>query len=1571
MSAPSESPRESEPVLGEPSRWEDRAPANPSHMVEHWLGPWSPHPAFAERNLRRWKRWGIFISIGLPTIFFLAMLTRAVLNSAGRLTEVFSNPLKLLGVLKETLQAFMEPFGGAFKVLLFVGPAGMAFAMTAMLTNLVADHVTQTRGPDVGDGESDRGSVRPLADPALWTLVLTALSLATVLWLLLVLADRFEDDSTVAACATMIALFACPVLLEIAGAKRSGVPLRWWTIAVGAWSMFSLFGWLLVSRKFGSGGLPGLIVGSTILGWCTTMLVRLIHSRSNKGDRKHKQGIRLAEPNPEIRRALPHVPSLPAEALGAPGHAVPRNPSSPGGSDLGTKSGESGDDSPTGAPAQPSATAVEWLDKVRIRLSIRSWIIQEEQVSSLESGNRASPPAEGNPARALFWGPPTSHQLRALDGIRELRAMTQTRHDDRGKDVVIEGLPGSGRSTLLLAAALDAVLEGHDVLLIVPDESRREAAVEEIRSLIGRHALKGFLRAASLDADAIRPSGPDAGVLPEVLVATVEDVENHFFGFPASVPEAWMRRVIALRDVILVDDLVEMPDQSRAHAAFVLEKLRLVMRMQGAEPQVVMTCPPLAQKARNSIAMRMLSTKGEPNRFDLLAAAESFDLVTVMIEAEGLATRDIDARVESAIAAVAGIARAQGARAAVMLPGRSHSQCESMRDSIDSRQRSVPVAGNFDGLRTYRRIIPAWSLLRARTDGARGVLAINAPDGRNPPVVIAFRSERPRSRKGLLHVLPVLPSSRAWTFVVRHLRSVSPVLPARYPLDRDHWARLGLGAVGSLNHLPSPSADDGFEVQLQLLIDPCEFDKRAIASLDRGFWPWVCRENDSDASTMGTRRHPVDLSQPPSFDEGLLLDPSGTRLSIGRRVPAAVSLQDRTMPSGGAVNPSTRAPAPGLSKPPRSTQHRLRWFNDQGRQLGADGTSDLAYGDDLLFRSGGSVYFAQRIDGHDTVTGELRVIAQPSVGAAGETQNPVWRCRLRIPEPKLGCLQRLNGGPLGKSVIRFDLQKVVEGGLSDNPTLEQRRRRRTPRRSDEDLAGTPSVQLKLLGALDTAGTRQRLNAEDIQFEHAVRGVTWLMLRTGLTDAQYDRVDNEALKGLCGDWCSDDEAARDAAPAGAAWRGQVWPELSAALQIALRETLPGSQFFGKVVAFHPARSAEDLGVRACVFFFEPLPTEETVSDAINSLALDPDLVHALLERCMLELEATDRPLELSLRARTNWENLATSDQISSAAQLLTRMLSLVRPAESADRIPWLDQAADLGMALGDINSDDLGLSEENRAAILSAMESEGQVALASWLRAPHGLKLPRPDLRLITFRKWQDYDRTHSRGKDHRIQVSVDHALAAEIERHFGVPNELLRVAFMPNDAALAQAWARAWNRSLQLHGLHHDLMINAAWHVRVSTDALRPVAEAIVRECQRSDHSGLDDRSITLALASYVQNAVPYRRIHEHEDGKYRYGFRTPLSTLLEGGDCDSKSMLLISLLRSIRPSLPVALIHIDAGEPHAMLGVGGIAADGEIRKMIGDTEYVLIESTADWNIGRISDDSDETTIQAFPIPRA
>jgi hypothetical protein len=1523
---------------------EVRASVSQDRMVREWLGPWSSHPAYSERNLRLWKRIGVAISLGLPAIL-LALLVTRVLFAAG--TQILRDPASVLNSILQVCRELASTLKLGVGLVLFLAPAGMAFALTAMLNNLAADHASQTRGADLERREG-AGILSSLRDGNLARLIITAVGLGIGLWALVLLARGQRSGTGAETSMLLIFVMACPVLLELAGAKRYGISPRWWILASLAWLTLSMLAWVQIA------GLLPRIVASALTALAIIHVVKRI-ARLGLGRRATDDKIILAEPDPEILRALPLVPGLPSVAAACPGLAPPpARPSDTSGS-AETSPVAPGD---AGLSRKTTIDPHDWIETSRSALGLGSWRIENFKVST-HGGSDTSPIAEGNPARALFWAPPTADQLGALNRIRELRHLPAQAVGDRGRDLMIEGPCGSGRTTLLIAAAIDAVLEGHDALLVLPDSSRAEIALAEADDRLARHALRGFLRAGRLTRALLERAHSAGELIPELLVATVEDLEQHLFGAPSFIAGHHLRSIISIRDVVLIDDLVEIPMAARAHLPFVLDKLRLVMHMQANAPQMVVSCPPLARMARNRIAMRLLSTKGEPNRFTLRPAAEAFDLFRVTIESKGLSSDSIAGLVDAAATAIVRKACEAGCQAGLVLPGRPRGTLESIRSSLATVGGGIPVEDGIDGLRLRRDILPGWGRIRAMTDGCEGMVALSAPGSAGTSIVVAFESRVRMDAQRTLHVLPVMPSSSSWTFIARHLRSVVPLLPTQFPLHRDAWARLGLGDAGSLAKLPSGRPGHAFDASLELHLDPCEFDREALESLDAAYWPWACRGDRGATDTAGEVRSPVDFDSPPSFEEALRLLPCGTRVAAGRWGVIA-------------RKPGSALDAAGPASRLRPELHRLRWSNDQGRRLGSDGLLDLAYGEDLLFRSGKDVYVAQRIEGRDKLSGELRVTAVPSIGAAGEAQFPIWRGEIRIPPtPCAGqpdCLVRLMGGPLGKFAIRFDLQSVHDHEALEDPELEQRRRQRTGM-SRVDISA-PEISLRLLGALDTTGTRSSLNA-DIAFEHRIRGVSWILMRPGLSDEQFEKAEALANREMRGVWHTN-----DAIPSGgqtgvrAGMCGRVWPELSAALQVGLRATLPGWQHFGRVVAFHPAeRPAHEAGVRAIVFFVEPVPTEETVSDAVNSLAMDPDLLHALLERCMLELDTLDNPRQITLQARTCWERVADSDGVSRAAQLLSSMLGLVRPEERPDLVPWIDQSVEGGESLGDIHSGDLGVPPAQVEALVQALDSAGRQDLVEWVRAAHGLVKPPPSLRPLTFDSWQDS--SAGDGRTHSIQMQVDAALAESIERHFGVPEALLDRPYMPSNPALAEAWQRIWHRSLLLHGMHHDRMIYASWHVSACVSALRPVAESIMIAYLKGSPREHDDRAAVEAITSYVQNAVPYRRIRALRDGKYRWGFRTPLKTLLTGGDCDSKSMLLICLIRSVRPSLPLALIHIDAGEPHAMLAVGGIARTGEKTKTISGIEHALIESTADWDIGRIGDDADEESITAFRIPPA
>jgi hypothetical protein len=144
------------------------------------------------------------------------------------------------------------------------------------------------------------------------------------------------------------------------------------------------------------------------------------------------------------------------------------------------------------------------------------------------------------------------------------------------------------------------------------------------------------------------------------------------------------------------------------------------------------------------------------------------------------------------------------------------------------------------------------------------------------------------------------------------------------------------------------------------------------------------------------------------------------------------------------------------------------------------------------------------------------------------------------------------------------------------------------------------------------------------------------------------------------------------------------------------------------------------------------------------------------------------------------------------------------------------------------------------------------------------------------------------------------------------------------------------------------------------------VAQEILRKAKAS--GARDVRSQLAALASFVQH-LPYEIPPKLADGKERAGLRTPMATMIWGGDCDSKSLLLAGLVRSV-DLCDATLVHVD-NVPDGAPRPAGARADDAVGHMIagfnvparpedftidqGRHRYVLVETTSDWRIGRIS----------------
>jgi hypothetical protein len=281
-----------------------------------------------------------------------------------------------------------------------------------------------------------------------------------------------------------------------------------------------------------------------------------------------------------------------------------------------------------------------------------------------------------------------------------------------------------------------------------------------------------------------------------------------------------------------------------------------------------------------------------------------------------------------------------------------------------------------------------------------------------------------------------------------------------------------------------------------------------------------------------------------------------------------------------------------------------------------------------------------------------------------------------------------------------------------------------------------------------------------------------------------------------------------------------------------------------------------------------------------------------------------------------------------------------------------------------------------AALERALAMPQNADFKAWYESDHGFETPRGDRHFIPSTGWEDgsncierwdgdtrYLRPGCRPAAFQLKVSVDRAYGEALESHFGFPIGVLeRVACRPNDGS-CDAVEAAVESTLAQHGIRctPELIVpDHQWIMDRSVPELRAVAISVINAVHGAG-AATDRRDRIAALASFVQNAVPYRPVRDVKDdlmrdGKSRCGLRTPIATLFEGGDCDSKALLLATLIRAVDATVPLALVHCMSGdEPHMCLTVGCDRAADEVALDTDTGIMLVVETTSDWDLGRVS----------------
>ncbi len=161
---------------------------------------------------------------------------------------------------------------------------------------------------------------------------------------------------------------------------------------------------------------------------------------------------------------------------------------------------------------------------------------------------------------------------------------------------------------------------------------------------------------------------------------------------------------------------------------------------------------------------------------------------------------------------------------------------------------------------------------------------------------------------------------------------------------------------------------------------------------------------------------------------------------------------------------------------------------------------------------------------------------------------------------------------------------------------------------------------------------------------------------------------------------------------------------------------------------------------------------------------------------------------------------------------------------------------------------------------------------------------------------------------------------------------------------------------LERSGEHFSLGVDYDWVVQQSRADLRQTAAELQRVARRYGYE--THRELLGVMAAFVQGMTYAQPPAFRRDATGRRfgtcGITMPLETLYNGwGDCDSKSLLLASLLANI-PGQRVIFLR---GHHHLFVGVRGVARRGDHYIDVRGVQYILIETTAPWPIGRVPQD--------------
>ncbi len=585
-----------------------------------------------------------------------------------------------------------------------------------------------------------------------------------------------------------------------------------------------------------------------------------------------------------------------------------------------------------------------WLEDLRDRPPAGSVISKAERVESLP---RTSPMSNREDLRPLFGGDlPTADQAEFIDALQDsFSTMLEARGRGAGHvspDLLLEGPLGSGRTSALIAAALHAVLvRGQRVLLLVPDDERAGIACRRIMHRVDAMHLTHHVVAERVTSNGVA-RWLTGEPLPEILIASLGDVEGHLFGSGTTQEPAFGRlsRLLQLLEVVLVDDLTEFDPRERSHLPFLLDKQRLLLESELLALQAVVCCPPLTRTARPILGRRLFAGGEFQSGRGCVELRQRETggawVVTVHADDPGPAVEEL---VRQCLA--------RGLETVLLRPGIDELERERQHRRLTEREPDarLTILSHLDQAvgGALESVEVAFYHLALEEDPC---LALNLFLGDEETVLVRVAARSQPDAPVPTRVTPILASRAAKPLQVAHLRSIGRFLAPATPVPLRVWGRFGVNP----DDLPRVSLRSPPDLLYRLDLPPSDVPIEACA--------WV--EGDARAA------QPVRIERIAADTHRLLRDGATDAFFVGPPQPDARATEQR----------------------------RAVWLDrETGRERAEE---DLARVLAFQFRSEGNVYGANRL----VKRGErVEIHEEDWHGNGYDKYLPVLKLQWQIPEP--------------------------------------------------------------------------------------------------------------------------------------------------------------------------------------------------------------------------------------------------------------------------------------------------------------------------------------------------------------------------------------------------------------------------------------------------------------------------------------------------------------------------------------------------------------------------------------------